>query len=244
MWPTNQYRRQALRTSLDVIVSIGGILGLFLGASLLSAIEFVYYFTIRAINNRRASLNWRKCRWTQEIIVQSLRQCRNHFSCIKINMRYHIALKEGILVSADIWATSSTRLQLNVVCAHSWLLLNICSTRTTAMRIKNALVAWMRNGGKKCEACGINGTCNLPGQSMHAVTSSWSSLLLLSCSRSYGQEISFVVFKYLRCINNANGEMSLKADTEKVATLILGLFSHCLLFFFLFLLVIPKTMSF
>lgn len=147
-------------------------------------------------------------------------------------MRYHIALKEEILVSADIWATSSTRLQLNVVCAHSWLLLNICSTRTTAMRIKNALVAWMRNGGKKCEACGINGTCNLPGQSMHAVTSSWSSLLLLSCSRSYGQEISFVVFKYLRCINNANGEMSLKADTEKVATLILGLFSHCLLFFF------------
>lgn len=57
MWPTNQYRRQALRTSLDVIVSIGGILGLFLGASLLSAIEFVYYFTIRAINNRRANKN-------------------------------------------------------------------------------------------------------------------------------------------------------------------------------------------
>lgn len=28
--------------------------------------------------------------------------------------------------------------------------------------------------------------------------------------------------------------MSLKADTEKVATLILGLFSHCLLFFFIF----------
>lgn len=57
MWPTNQYRRQALRTNLDVIVSIGGILGLFLGASLLSAIEFIYYFTIRAINNRRAGSN-------------------------------------------------------------------------------------------------------------------------------------------------------------------------------------------
>lgn len=56
MWPTNQYRRQALRTSLDVIVSIGGILGLFLGASLLSAIELIYYFTIRAINTRRARL--------------------------------------------------------------------------------------------------------------------------------------------------------------------------------------------
>lgn len=56
MWPTNQYRRQALRTSLDVIVSIGGILGLFLGASLLSAIELIYYFIIRAINTRRARL--------------------------------------------------------------------------------------------------------------------------------------------------------------------------------------------
>lgn len=46
-----------------------------------------------------------------------------------------------------------------------------------------------------------------------------------SSSLSYAREISFVVFKYLRCINNANGEMGLKADTEKVATLILGLFS-------------------
>ncbi|KAH8406653.1 hypothetical protein KR222_001592, partial [Zaprionus bogoriensis] len=55
MWPTNQYRRQALRTSLDVVVSIGGILGLFLGASILSAIEFLYYFTIRAVNTRRAA---------------------------------------------------------------------------------------------------------------------------------------------------------------------------------------------
>lgn len=52
MWPTNQYRRQALRTNLDVVVSIGGILGLFLGASILSAIEFVYYFTVRAANTR------------------------------------------------------------------------------------------------------------------------------------------------------------------------------------------------
>ncbi|XP_064554718.1 pickpocket protein 28 [Drosophila montana] len=48
VWPTDQYRRQVLRTKLDVVVSIGGILGLFLGASILSAIEFVYYFTMRA----------------------------------------------------------------------------------------------------------------------------------------------------------------------------------------------------
>ncbi|XP_017873323.1 PREDICTED: pickpocket protein 28 [Drosophila arizonae] len=50
VWPTDQYRRQVLRSKLDVVVSIGGILGLFLGASILSAIEFVYHFTLRAAN--------------------------------------------------------------------------------------------------------------------------------------------------------------------------------------------------
>ncbi|XP_017079637.1 pickpocket protein 19 [Drosophila eugracilis] len=50
--PTDQYRRQAIRTRLDVIVSIGGMLGLFLGASLLSAIEFIYYFAVRPFHNK------------------------------------------------------------------------------------------------------------------------------------------------------------------------------------------------
>ncbi|XP_049303037.1 pickpocket protein 19 [Bactrocera dorsalis] len=49
--PTERYRRQALRTRLDVVVTIGGILGLFLGASILSLIELVYYFTLRLYNN-------------------------------------------------------------------------------------------------------------------------------------------------------------------------------------------------
>ena len=48
---TERYRRQALRTRLDVVVTIGGILGLFLGASILSGIEIVYYFTLRLWNN-------------------------------------------------------------------------------------------------------------------------------------------------------------------------------------------------
>ncbi|XP_062125933.1 sodium channel protein Nach-like [Drosophila sulfurigaster albostrigata] len=51
--PEYQFRRQVLRTKLDVIVSLGGILGLFLGASILSIIEFIYYFTFRAVNNFR-----------------------------------------------------------------------------------------------------------------------------------------------------------------------------------------------
>jgi len=49
--PTDQYRRQAIRSRLDVVVSMGGMLGLFLGASILSAIEFIYYFTMRPFNN-------------------------------------------------------------------------------------------------------------------------------------------------------------------------------------------------
>ncbi|XP_068152695.1 pickpocket protein 19 [Drosophila tropicalis] len=53
VWPTDQYRRQALRTRLDVVVTMGGMLGLFLGASILSAIEFIYYFTLRAANTLR-----------------------------------------------------------------------------------------------------------------------------------------------------------------------------------------------
>ncbi|XP_016968857.1 sodium channel protein Nach [Drosophila rhopaloa] len=49
--PTDQFRRQAIRTRLDVVVSMGGMLGLFLGASILSAIEFIYYFTVRPFTN-------------------------------------------------------------------------------------------------------------------------------------------------------------------------------------------------
>uniref|UniRef100_A0A1B0BEX6 Uncharacterized protein n=1 Tax=Glossina palpalis gambiensis TaxID=67801 RepID=A0A1B0BEX6_9MUSC len=51
--PSERYRRQALRSRLDAVVSIGGILGLFLGASLLSGLEFLYYFTIRLWNDVR-----------------------------------------------------------------------------------------------------------------------------------------------------------------------------------------------
>ncbi|XP_013108461.1 acid-sensing ion channel 1 [Stomoxys calcitrans] len=48
---TERFRRQAMRTRLDIVVTIGGILGLFLGASILSGIELVYYFTLRWWNN-------------------------------------------------------------------------------------------------------------------------------------------------------------------------------------------------
>ncbi|XP_031631442.1 pickpocket protein 19-like [Contarinia nasturtii] len=46
--PTQRYRRQAVRNNLDIVVSIGGIMSLYLGASILSLVEFLYFFTIRA----------------------------------------------------------------------------------------------------------------------------------------------------------------------------------------------------
>lgn len=48
--PSQRYRRQIVRENLDVVVSIGGILGLFMGASILSLVELIYFFTVRFIS--------------------------------------------------------------------------------------------------------------------------------------------------------------------------------------------------
>ncbi|CAG9857482.1 unnamed protein product [Phyllotreta striolata] len=46
-WPMVRYKREVLFGWVDLLVSFGGIAGLFLGFSLLSAVEILYYFTIR-----------------------------------------------------------------------------------------------------------------------------------------------------------------------------------------------------
>ncbi|KAG5666860.1 hypothetical protein PVAND_014868 [Polypedilum vanderplanki] len=46
--PTERYKRNVVRGKLDLVVSVGGSAGLFVGASLLSFVEIIYYFTIRA----------------------------------------------------------------------------------------------------------------------------------------------------------------------------------------------------
>lgn len=53
--PTERYKRNVVRGKLDLVVSIGGTTGLFVGASLLSFVEIIYYFTIRA-----GLFNWLK----------------------------------------------------------------------------------------------------------------------------------------------------------------------------------------
>uniref|UniRef100_A0A182PWD2 Uncharacterized protein n=1 Tax=Anopheles epiroticus TaxID=199890 RepID=A0A182PWD2_9DIPT len=47
-WPIIRYKREVLFGWVDLLVSFGGIAGLFLGFSLLSGVEFIYFFTMRA----------------------------------------------------------------------------------------------------------------------------------------------------------------------------------------------------
>ncbi|XP_012288545.1 sodium channel protein Nach-like [Orussus abietinus] len=47
-WPTVQYVRQVRFGWLDLVVSFGGVAGLFVGYSLLTSVELIYYFTLRA----------------------------------------------------------------------------------------------------------------------------------------------------------------------------------------------------
>lgn len=46
-WPIIRYKREVLFGWVDLLVSFGGIAGLFLGFSLLSGVEIAYYFTMR-----------------------------------------------------------------------------------------------------------------------------------------------------------------------------------------------------
>lgn len=46
-WPIVRYKREVLFGWVDLLVSFGGIAGLFLGFSLLFGVELIYYFTVR-----------------------------------------------------------------------------------------------------------------------------------------------------------------------------------------------------
>ncbi|EDW76036.1 uncharacterized protein Dwil_GK14883 [Drosophila willistoni] len=48
-WPQNRLKRQVIFSFSDLLVSIGGTAGLFLGFSVLGLVEFIYFFTMRLI---------------------------------------------------------------------------------------------------------------------------------------------------------------------------------------------------
>ncbi|XP_047533408.1 pickpocket protein 19-like [Vanessa atalanta] len=49
--PTERFKRSVVRSQLDLVVSVGGTAGLFVGASLLSFVELIFFFTIRFISD-------------------------------------------------------------------------------------------------------------------------------------------------------------------------------------------------
>lgn len=55
-------KRIEFHSTADFLASSGGLFGLFMGASLLSVIEFVYYFTLRLFYARRAEAK-AKAKW-------------------------------------------------------------------------------------------------------------------------------------------------------------------------------------
>ncbi|XP_025199371.1 sodium channel protein Nach-like [Melanaphis sacchari] len=48
--PAERLKRNVVRGRLDVLVSLGGSVALFVGASILSFLEIIYYFIIRMRN--------------------------------------------------------------------------------------------------------------------------------------------------------------------------------------------------
>lgn len=58
-------KRIEFHSTADFLANSGGLFGLFLGASLLSLIEFVYYFTLRLFYVRRAEA---KAKWSAAIV--------------------------------------------------------------------------------------------------------------------------------------------------------------------------------
>nr|XP_018905921.1 PREDICTED: sodium channel protein Nach-like [Bemisia tabaci] len=49
--PSERFRRNVVRRQIDLVVSMGGAVSLFVGASLLSTVEIIYYFTIRQLGS-------------------------------------------------------------------------------------------------------------------------------------------------------------------------------------------------
>ncbi|XP_018563917.1 sodium channel protein Nach-like [Anoplophora glabripennis] len=49
--PTERFKRNVVRGKLDLVVSMGGATALFLGASILSFVEIIYYFPVRLLTD-------------------------------------------------------------------------------------------------------------------------------------------------------------------------------------------------
>jgi hypothetical protein len=88
-WPIIRYKREVLFGWVDLLVSFGGIAGLFLGFSLLSGVEIIYYFTMRAgcmmYKNR---VSEQLCNRMFKLFFLSLASARMNFMLLKRRKNY------------------------------------------------------------------------------------------------------------------------------------------------------------
>ncbi|XP_071453479.1 sodium channel protein Nach-like isoform X2 [Hetaerina americana] len=73
-WPMVRYKREVLFGWVDLFVSFGGIAGLFLGFSLLSGVEIIYYLTLRALCMVVLPLKLKKKNTTKSMKTEQLRK--------------------------------------------------------------------------------------------------------------------------------------------------------------------------
>lgn len=73
-WPVMFFRRKIRFGYLDLVVSFGGIAGLFLGYSILTSIEFIYYFSLKVYCSA---------------IVEATRKKHNIIKNIKVHVTEH-----------------------------------------------------------------------------------------------------------------------------------------------------------
>ncbi|KXJ73511.1 hypothetical protein RP20_CCG015653 [Aedes albopictus] len=97
-WPIIRYKREVLFGWVDLLVSFGGIAGLFLGFSLLSGVEIVYFFTMRA---------WCMLYKNRDELVaieqQKLKQSQNRYDLsIKAGLRHRIRPKLSALARSPL----------------------------------------------------------------------------------------------------------------------------------------------
>ena len=106
-WPIIRYKREVLFGWVDLLVSFGGIAGLFLGFSLLSGVEIIYFFTMRA---------WCMLYKNRDELVaieqQKLKQSQNRYDLsIKTRFRHRIRPKLSALARSPLATQSEDQIK-------------------------------------------------------------------------------------------------------------------------------------
>lgn len=147
--PMERYKRNVIRGTLDLVVSIGGTAGLFVGASLLSFVEIFYYFIVRPYYRIRSEPENHLVYWKSSSLLKNF---QSKFSPHEMNFRpnyisipsskHHFSQSTWLVVawhtvSFTITACISLREHIsnfNEPCALTWVLAHAlwCHGKTKA----------------------------------------------------------------------------------------------------------------